>query len=157
MIPLDEKPQVCGKYISYIYRKSGTHLTIALKELGLSTMQAILLSGIYRYEGVNQCTLAQQVAMDTGVASRILRELELSGYIRKERDEQNRRNLNIFLTDEGRKKAEKSLTIQGDYWSVLIEAFTSDEFAALNMLLFKMETSKYSPKPVLLFNNPQLP
>lgn len=77
--------------------------------------------------------------MDTRVASRILRELELAGYFRKERDEQNRRNLNIFLTDEGRKEAEKSLTIQGDYWCVLIEVFTPDEIAALNMLLLKME------------------
>lgn len=141
MKPLDDQPQVCGKYISYIYRKSGTHLTMELKELGLSTMQSILLCGIYRYEGLNQRTLAQQIAMDTGVASRILRELELAGYIEKKIDEKNRRNLNVFLTDAGRIVAEKGLAIQGDYWGTLIEPFTPEEITTLNSLLLKMENS----------------
>ena len=44
----------CGWYISYLYRKSGTQISAALKDMNLSGNQSVVLVGIYRNEGSNQ-------------------------------------------------------------------------------------------------------
>lgn len=136
---LEGNPAECGRYLSYLYRRSGTQFSQFLKPYGFSATQSILLIGVYRHEGTNQQSLADQISMDTGVASRVLRELEDGGYIEKKRNEQNRRNYNIFLTDKGREMAECSLSMQLDYWTKLIQDFPPDEVAILNSLLEKMD------------------
>lgn len=133
-----ENPAVCGWFISYLYRKSSTQMTAVSKDLDLSLAQSVVLVGIYRREGVNQRTLADAIAMAPGVISRVLRDLEDRGCITKQRDEQNRRNYNLYLTPDGEALAEKSLTIQHDYWTKLLEDFTHEEIEILNTLLNKM-------------------
>lgn len=129
----------CGRYISYIYRKSCTEFLSCLKPESISQMQSVLLSGIYRYEGINQNTLAKKISVDTGAASRVLRELEDKGYIKKNRDEKNRKSFNLFLTSEGRKVAEESLAMQREYWLKLLQGFSEQEVETLNRLLLQME------------------
>lgn len=136
---LDEQPAACGRYISYLYRKSASYCSTGFKEIGLSAMQSILLVGIYRHEELNQRTLAEIIAVDPGVASRTLRELEDRGYIEKRRDEQNRRSYNLYLTPRGEEEAEKSLQIQGEYWNRLLQEFSGEEITVLNDLLRRME------------------
>ena len=143
----EESPTMCGRRISYLYRKSGTYFTMELKKLGLSPTQSIILIGIYRHEGVNQCTLGEIISVLPSVASRVLRELEDKGYITRERDEQNRRNYNLYLTPRGRELAEQSLLVQGRYWDTLLEEFTPEEADTLNHLLARMERRAYRVEP----------
>lgn len=134
-----QQAPVCGWYISYLYRKSGTHISTALKDMKLSGNQSIVLVGIYRNEGINQRTLADAIAMAPGVMSRVLRDLEDAGYVEKRRDEQNRRNYLLYLTPAGTEAAEKSLLIQGSYWEYLLQDLTAEEKTILNSLLAKIE------------------
>ena len=129
----------CGWYISYHYRKSGTQISAALKDMNLSGNQSVVLVGIYRNEGSNQRALADAIAMAPGVMSRVLRDLEDMGYVEKRRDEQNRRNYLLYLTPEGTAAAEQSLLLQGSYWEHLLQDFTEEEKSTLNFLLEKME------------------
>ena len=133
-----ENSAVCGWFISYLYRKSSTQMAAVSRDLDLSMAQSIVLVGIYRREGVNQRTLADAIAMAPGVISRVLRDLEDRGCITKQRDGQNRRNYNLYLTPTGEVLAEKSLLIQRDYWDKLLECFTHEEVEILNTLLNKM-------------------
>lgn len=138
----------CGWYISYLYRKSGTQLSAALKDMGLSGNQSIVLVGIYRNEGINQRALADTIAMAPGVMSRVLRDLEDAGYVEKRRDEQNRRNYLLYLTPAGTAAAERSLLLQGGYWDHLLQALTPEEQASLNDLLEKLERrASQTPAP----------
>ena len=135
----DGAPAVCGWYISYLYRSSSAYLSLELKKLDLSPSQSMMLVGIYRNEGVNQQTLCELISALPSVASRALRELEDKGYIVKERDEQNRRNYNLYLTPAGRELAEQSLMVQEKYWNGLLTDFTQEEISVLNQLLARME------------------
>lgn len=141
---LDQNPAVCGRYISYLYRRSSSYFTAKLRELELSSSQSVVMVGIYRYEGLNQCALAETISMGTGVVSRTLRELEDKNYIYKERDEKNRRNYNLFLTDAGRQAALKSLAIQGDYWNRLLKSCSEGQISAMNETLKQLELSAYA-------------
>lgn len=134
----DQAP-ACGWYISYLYRSTFTWLVQKLKKVGLSGSQSVILVGIYRNEGTNQKALAEEIAMTPGVMSRTLRELEDAGYVEKKRDEENRRNYRLYLTPEGERTAEKSLSIQENYWNCLLEDLTPEETGMLNRLLGKME------------------
>lgn len=136
---LDENPAVCGRSISYLHRRSSAYFTTRMKELGLLESQSILLTGIYRYDGLNQRTLADMISMTPGVVSRTLRELEDLGYIEKERDENNRRNYLLHLTPAGLELTEKSLRIQGGYWDALLQDLPPEEIAIMNSLLQRME------------------
>ena len=134
-----QQAAVYGWYISYLYRKSFSQMAAALKGMGLSGNQSIILVGVYRNEGINQRTLADTIAMAPGVMSRVLRDLEDMGYVEKRRDEQNRRNYLLYLTPEGTAAAEQSLLLQGSYWEHLLQDFTEEEKSTLNFLLEKVE------------------
>lgn len=140
-IDAEQNPAVCGKYISSIYRKSGEHLAQELKKIGLTTVKSILLVGLYRNEGTNQCALAAKLSLDTAAASRGLRTLELEGMIRKEVDEANRRNFKVFLTEAGRLKAEESLRAQERYWKTVLKPLGENGTDLLNDLLRQLQDS----------------
>lgn len=140
-IDAEQNPAVCGKYISSIYRKSGEHLAQELKKIGLTTVKSILLVGLYRNEGTNQCALAAKLSLDTAAASRGLRILELEGMIRKEVDEANRRNFKVFLTEAGRLKAEESLRAQERYWKTVLKPLGENGTDLLNDLLRQLQDS----------------
>lgn len=133
-------PAEYGSSISFLYRSSSAYFSQKFKEFGLSGAQSIVLVAIYRYDGLNQRTLADIIAMTPGVVSRTLRELEDSGYIEKERDETNRRNYLLHLTPSGLEMTEKSLKVQGEYWSGLIKVISPEETVTLNRLLRQIET-----------------
>lgn len=134
---------ICGWYISYIYRKSGAFFTSQLKMFDLSAMQSIVLTGIYRHQGINQRALGELVAVAPSVISRVLRELEDKGCILKERDESNRRNYNLYLTPVGEELVKKSSEIQKAYWGSLLEDFSPQEIETLNHMLSKIEKHTY--------------
>lgn len=136
---VDETQAVCGRSISYLYRRSGAYFTQQFKDLDLSAAQSIVLVGIYRYDGLNQRTLADMISMTPGVVSRTLRELEDKGYVEKERDEANRRNYLLHLTPAGMELTETSLRIQGAYWDALLQGLSPEEIATLNALLQRVE------------------
>ena len=135
---LDEDPAVCGRSISYLYRRSGAYFSVALKKLGLTTAQSIVLIGVYRYDGINQRALGDVISMTPGVVSRTLRELEDKDYVTKERDETNRRNYLLHVTPKGRELAEADLQLQERYWHALLCDLTPQEIGILNSALIKM-------------------
>ncbi|MBS6518335.1 MAG: MarR family transcriptional regulator [Clostridium sp.] len=136
----------CGQYISYLYRRSGADLAAELKTLDLSVAQSIVLMGIFRYEGNNQKAVADALAMETSVLSRVLRELEKKGCVYKERDEENRRNYNLHLTPQGKELTEKSREIQEKYWKRLSSGLSETEIRTLGSLLKKMGDYAYEIK-----------
>lgn len=57
-------------------------------------------------DGLYQTQIANILGKDRPNITRMIDVLETNGYIRREKDENNRRILKVFLTDKGRKKAE---------------------------------------------------
>ena len=127
--------EVIGRSISYVYRKATAETAACLREIGLTSAQSIVLVGVYRYEGVNQKKLSETISMDTAPVSRVLTQLEKSGFIERVRDEDNRRNFLLYLTPSGRSLAEKSLQLQSEYWERISEEFTPDQWESLARLL----------------------
>jgi len=62
-----------------------------------------VLSRLLEEDGQPQHVLAQSVAKDKSNVTRIITLMQKKGLVRRDADDTDRRQLNIFITDEGRK------------------------------------------------------
>jgi len=91
---------------------------------------------------VGQCStsamLARDLQLDPGATTRALDRLEAKGLVRRLRSEQDRRVVNLELTDEGRKVAEVVPAVLAEVLNVHLAGFSHDEWQTLLVLLRKM-------------------
>lgn len=71
-----------------------------LAERGLHPGQDLLLSALWREDGITQAELAARLGIEAPTVSRALQRLERSGYVRREAA--RGRSRRVYLTEEGR-------------------------------------------------------
>jgi DNA-binding MarR family transcriptional regulator len=71
-----------------------------LAERGVHTGQDLLLSALWRADGVTQTELAARLGIEAPTVSKALQRLERTGYVRRESGPGRARR--VYLTDEGR-------------------------------------------------------
>ncbi|OON99098.1 MAG: hypothetical protein ATN35_02215 [Epulopiscium sp. Nele67-Bin004] len=89
-------------YLSRVYRKSMLYLQhkVDQEEIGLG--QIICLNEIYKQEGLNQEHLATNLSVDKATIARAIKHLEKNGYIYRQRNENDKRAYEIYLTEKGK-------------------------------------------------------
>ncbi|SHI83607.1 DNA-binding transcriptional regulator, MarR family [Dethiosulfatibacter aminovorans DSM 17477] len=131
--------ELCAKYISLIYRKSGEPIKKLLKSIGLTSTQSILIIGIHRNSGINQKDLSNTLYIDTGAISKNLRILEDRNLIYRIVDESNRRNFKLYLTEDGKELLEKNEGLQMEFWEKSLEIFDQNELEQFKSFLERLE------------------
>jgi DNA-binding MarR family transcriptional regulator len=71
-----------------------------LAERGLHPGQDLLLSALWREDGITQAELAARLGIEAPTVSKALQRLERSGYVRREAA--RGRSRRVYLTEEGR-------------------------------------------------------
>jgi DNA-binding MarR family transcriptional regulator len=71
-----------------------------------SAAEARVLFEIYEAEGCNAARIAETMKIDKSYLSRIIKSHEKKGYIERRPCESDRRSQCLYLTEEGRKRAE---------------------------------------------------
>ena len=79
--------------------------------------------------------LARRADLTSGAMTSRLDALEKEGLVRRLRDPDDRRSVLVELTEEGKRKHEQGLDIQGAKEALLAEALTAQEKEQLNGLL----------------------
>lgn len=72
-----------------------------LKEHGVSFSEFVHLERLWYDDGLNQTELSRRVGIETASSTTVLDALEKRGYIRRERDPRDRRNIRVFLQPAG--------------------------------------------------------
>lgn len=72
-----------------------------LKEHGVSFSEFVHLERLWYDDGLNQTELSRRVGIETASSTTVLDALEKRGYIRRERDLRDRRNVRVFLQPAG--------------------------------------------------------
>lgn len=72
-----------------------------LKEHGVSFSEFVHLERLWYDDGLNQTELSRRVGIETASSTTVLDALEKRGYIRRERDLRDRRNIRVFLQPAG--------------------------------------------------------
>lgn len=107
-----------------------------LAELGLHPGQDLLLSELWREDGITQGELAARLGIEAPTVSKAVHRLERVGYLRRESGD--RRARKVFVTEAGR--ALKDAV--EDVWRLadkkLIGEFTEDEREKLRNLVSRL-------------------
>lgn len=93
------------------------------QEIGITRANYVTMHLIYEQPGITQTALAVLNDKDRNVITKLIDKLEEKGYVRREKNSQDRRSYSLYITDEGEK-------IIHDYWPIFIQ----DEQDRLNKL-----------------------
>ncbi len=127
-----------GKYISVLYRYTQIIINHQLKEYGLGSGQYLFLIAIAKSPGINQKELTAQMMNDKATTAKALSKLESLGYIERQKDEADRRNYKIFLSDKGEAFIPTLRAILQTLTSTLSTEMTASEIDQSKELLDKM-------------------
>ncbi|MDU0452150.1 MarR family winged helix-turn-helix transcriptional regulator [Staphylococcus chromogenes] len=136
----DLKSELCFLFYvasKEVIKKYATHL----KSYDLTYTSYITLKSIQPDEVVNIKTLGNRIYLNSGTLTPLIKKLDQKGLVQKVRDEEDERNLNISLTNEGLKVQQylhkvteevyKELKFEGDDMEQLIsilERFIKNNF-----------------------------
>ena len=87
---------------------------------------------------ITQKELLEALTLKSGSVSEVVKKLENQGYIVKTRNSEDRRKIDITLTDEGKAFLESQLEIYREQEKVLFTSLSTEEQEELIMLLNKL-------------------
>lgn len=82
--------------------------------------------------------LSRELELDPGAMTRSLDRLEAKGLVRRERSTEDRRVVNLVLTEEGRKVARKVPPVMAEVLNKHLQGFSEAEWKQLIALLARM-------------------
>jgi len=98
-----------------------------LEQLGLTYTQYIAIVALWEQDNQTVSALGEKLFLESNTLTPILKKLEGMGYLRRQRDSKDERQVLVSLTDAGRRLREKGLGMN------LVEAsgLTPEEFAKM--------------------------
>lgn len=104
--------------------------------IDLTYTQYITMMVMWELKTVNVKTLGENLYLDSGTLTPVLKKLESKGYITRERSNEDERNLVVSITEEGEALKEKAIKIPSEISSCV--KLTADEAKVLYNLLYKI-------------------
>lgn len=124
---VDEKLLMQLRKCSHVIRHNGKH----------KGGQQRVLSRLYEKGNMTQRTLQDELEIKSGSLSEILSKIEAKGYIERERNEEDKRQVDLKLTDSGRETLEIMNQEQEHMIEELFSGLDENEKEQLSMLLGK--------------------
>lgn len=118
---VDERNVPVGKLISIIARAQNMYLNHNLNDLGINATQLHLLFEISHQSNINQEKISKRCNINKGAVARSIKKLEDNGLVRREIDENNRRQNKVSITKKGEETLEKSIRILNDWENEVIK------------------------------------
>ncbi len=107
-----------------------------LDDIDLTYTQYITMMVLWEKKTVNVKTLGESLYLDSGTLTPVLKKLESKGYIKRERSNEDERNLVVSITDEGYALRDKALSIPPAMGSCV--KLSVEEYQCLYGLLYKI-------------------
>jgi DNA-binding MarR family transcriptional regulator len=82
-----------------------------LEPMGLTHPQYLVMLALWEHEPLRVSELSRLIVLDPGTLSPLLKRLEASGYVRRERDPKDERALAVSLTPKGRALRDDAMAI----------------------------------------------
>ncbi len=105
---------------------------------GLTNAQWVPLYKLHLGHGTTAAELARECQLDAGAMTRMLDRLEAKGLIRRLRSSEDRRVVNLDLTDEGRRAAAQVPHALCKVLNAHLQGFSRDEVESLKSMLGRM-------------------
>jgi len=82
-----------------------------LEELGLTYPQYVTIVALWETDNQTVGTLGEKLFLESNTLTPILKKLEAMGYVRRQRDPADERQVRVSLTDAGRRLREKGFNM----------------------------------------------
>ena len=82
-----------------------------LEELGLTYLQYITIVALWEEDNLTVRGLGEKLFLESNTLTPILKKLEVMGYVTRQRDPEDERQVRVGLTDAGRRLREKGLNM----------------------------------------------
>jgi MarR family transcriptional regulator, organic hydroperoxide resistance regulator len=105
-----------------------------LEDLGLTYPQWIAIVALWEQDGQTVSELGEKMFLESNTLTPILKKLEAMGYLRRERNPADERQVHISLTEAGRRLREKGMHMN----LVSSTGLKPDEFARLQETVVKL-------------------
>jgi DNA-binding MarR family transcriptional regulator len=100
------------------------------RDFGISYRQYLIFVGLQFMQPCSQKQVAEFVQLTSAGVLHLLKELENSGWVKKEYDEADRRTVVIKMTTKGSEAFERMNTVLGDRLNEIIDVPASDAVRA---------------------------
>lgn len=97
-VPLEQ--QLCFSVYSAAHAFTAAYKPL-LEPLGLTYPQYLVLLALWQKDGVSVKEIGARLHLDSGTLTPLLKRLQASGFIRRDRDPADERQLRVELTPEG--------------------------------------------------------
>ncbi len=124
----------------YIIHRLDMQMTLGLqhafqaKGFNITPEQWGVLNRLWENEGIHQSALAERAAKDRPNITRILNLLEKNGFIFRTPDGEDKRRLNVYLTEEGKALKQKLIPIVIGFLQKCFEGLTQEEVQDLRRI-----------------------
>lgn len=107
--------------------------------MGGKVSQQRILAILYRHEEMTQRKLMDIIGIQSGSMSEILGKIEEQGLLTREKNAEDKRNVDVRLTGQGRLEAEKAFRKRAELEQYLFETLEEEEKLQLLALLEKVK------------------
>lgn len=128
-----------GFLLSKCHRKSFQMLKHRLDPYGMTPPQFAVISFLWQREGIiNQNQLGELMATDNATLSGIIDRLEKAGYVKREKNLNDRRSFNLVLTETGKIIRQELEPLVREHNKYLTKPLDEGELETLVRLLKKL-------------------
>ncbi len=113
--------------LSKAYQKVYGTFKSRLQSYGLTPMQALVLHALYEEAGLSAGELGKRLALDSATLSGVLDRMAEGGWILKTAVKEDRRVLNIQLTEKSRQHRDKFLNDTVEVNQEVLSTFSPEE------------------------------
>src|SRR6478609_8614876 len=124
-----------GYLMRHIINAVALEIDRELEPSGLTNAQWVPLLKLYMGSATTVAELARECRLDAGGMTRLLDRLESKGLVRRVRSSEDRRVVNLELTDEGRDAAKKIPAVLCRVQNAHLRGFSHEEWQLLRSLL----------------------
>ena len=96
-----------GRLVSILYRKNQVYLNSVLKPLNITAAELPIIMHLFNFDHVSQEELSTYLMIDKAATARGVQSLIKKGYIKKEKNQEDRRAYQVFLTSMAIEKKEE--------------------------------------------------
>jgi DNA-binding MarR family transcriptional regulator len=123
------------------------------KETGLTSSQLLVLQDIGQHEGTMVKDIANRITLSSATVTSILDRLEARGLLVRQRSENDRRRVGLFLTETGSAAIKDSPTLLQEHFINRFESMEqweqSQMVATMQRIASMMDAERIDASPVL--------
>lgn len=132
-------------YISIFIHQTDLLLTNYIKNKlvphNLAPEQNLIMMVLWEQDGITQNNIAKKLGKDKTNIARMVYNLEQKGFIQRVNDEKDKRISIVYLTESGKKLANRIIPITEEFNELVCKGITNEELLEVKRILIKMRAN----------------